>query len=251
MTAAETMDLARLRDGFLRICPQPEHLVAPAGYRDSSLALIDAIFSMQARYESVLTIVHRYAAWANIEVAGLPIDAGEPDQHDLGALGALIGDLEGEDLAREVFGSRAKSPSSNRLKAALVVDAASRLRSPPVNVVARQDVEQMPAGARHLEQKRAWASVVGLGPITFEYFRMLCGAESSKPDIMVVRWLEATTGRRPTWQQALVQIRELTDALEQHWGQPVSQRAVDHTIWLHQSGRQQEAVVHRPEPRLT
>ena len=246
MTATHADVSDSLATAFLRICPEPANLVAPAGYRDSALSLIDAVFSMQARYEGVLAVVHRYVTWAGIESVGLPTDPREADEHDLAQLLERIGDIDPDDLAREVFESRAKSPSANRLKAELIIDAARRLTASPVGVVARQDVETLPDGARYRGQKQAWTSVPGLGPVTFEYFRMLCGAESSKPDIMLLRWLEAATGRRSSWQQALVQIRDLSQELERHWGQPVSQRAVDHVIWLHQSGRDPEPVVYRP-----
>jgi hypothetical protein len=195
------------------------------------------VFSMQARYEGVLAVVHRYAAWAGIESVALPTDPHKPDEHNLAQLLKLTGDIDPDVLAREVFASRAKSPSANRLKAELITVAAGSLTAPHTAVVARQDVETMPDGPRYRAQKQAWTAVSGLGPVTFEYFRMHCGAESSKPDIMVLRWLEAATGRRSSWQGALVQIRNLAQDLGEHWGRSVSQRAVDHVIWRHQSGR--------------
>lgn len=73
--------------------------------------------------------------------------------------------------------------------------------------------------------------------MTFEYFRLLCGAETSKPDIMVIAWLEGVLDERPDTQRALDLIAALTSELHHRWSEPVLQRAVDHTIWRHQSGR--------------
>jgi hypothetical protein len=38
--------------------------------------------------------------------------------------------------------------------------------------------------------------VHGLGWVTFEYFRLLCGAETAKPDIMIHRWLAEALGHQ-------------------------------------------------------
>ena len=104
-------------------------------------------------------------------------------------------------------------------------------------VQTRNDVAMLPDATNYRQQKRAWTGVRGLGPVTFEYFRTLCGAESSKPDIMIVRWLADTLGQHVTWQQALALIAALTEELSRRWDVRISQRGVDHTIWRHQSGR--------------
>lgn len=66
---------------------------------------------------------------------------------------------------------------------------------------------------------------------------MLCGAETSKPDVMVLGWLGETLGHRYTWQEALELVEALAEELETRWNTSDLQRAVDHTIWRHQSGR--------------
>ena len=65
----------RLADAFEAFCPSREQILMPAGYRDSALALVDAVFSMQARYDSARRVVANYAAWAGLQdTPGLPSD---------------------------------------------------------------------------------------------------------------------------------------------------------------------------------
>lgn len=68
---------------FLRFCPSPDRLIVPPGYRDSGFALVDAVFSMQARYEGARPVVANYARSVDVDMdtPGLPKDASTPDQH--------------------------------------------------------------------------------------------------------------------------------------------------------------------------
>lgn len=227
---------ARLADAFTAVCPSPDRLIMPPGYRDSALALIDAIFSMQARYEGARRVVANYARWVGLaDTPGLPLDALEPDRHSVANLHARLGSMSAVEVAEHVFDNRSRHPRAKRLKAELVIEAAARLTD--IGLRSRHDVATLPTDASYPGQKRAWADIRGLGPVTFEYFRMLCGAESSKPDVMILGWLEAVLGTRHTWQQALVLVSALAEELTVRWGIHVSQRGVDHTIWRHQSGR--------------
>ena len=143
--------------------------------------------------------------------------------------------MTASDVAEQVLINRSRSPRANRLKAELVIEAAGKLID--VDVRTRHDVALLPTHEAYGKQKLAWSAIRGLGPVTFEYFRMLCGAESSQPDVMVLGWLEDSLGRRYTWQQALELVSALADELSKRWNVTVSQRGVDHTIWRHQSGR--------------
>lgn len=188
--------VGRLADRLEALCASPDRIVMPAGYRDSALALIDAIFSMQARYEGARRVVHNYATWAGLlETPGLPKNAEEPDGHDLRDLHSRVAEMPAADLIGVVFKNRSRSARANRLKGELVVEAAGKLIG--VGLESRHDVAMWPGKEPYIRQKAAWSRIHGLGPVTFEYFRLLCGAESSKPDIMILGWLEGTLGRRP------------------------------------------------------
>lgn len=225
-----------LADAFEAFCPSREQMLMPAGYRDSALALVDAVFSMQARYESARRVVADYAAWAGLrETPGLPGDNGVADQHSVVDLHDGLVGMPPEEVADRVFDNRTRSARADRLKAELVVEAARRLTE--AGLRSRGDITRLPTEPGYAQQKKAWTGIHGLGPVTFEYFRMLCGAESSKPDIMIVGWLEETLGDRPDTAQALELVAALADELSARWGTASPQRGVDHTIWRYYSGR--------------
>ncbi|GGI07892.1 hypothetical protein [Egicoccus halophilus] len=224
---------AALADAFESFCPAPDGLQIPDGYRDSGLAVVDAVFSIQARYEGVTRVVSSYAEWADLtEIAPLPVERDAPDHHDVSMLANRLSAVSGEAAANDVFDNRS---GTHRLKAELVIDAAQALVA--AGVRRRQDVALTPNDETYETQKLAWTSVDGLGPVTFEYFRMLCGAESSKPDVMVIAWLHEVLGQDFGWRDALDLMSALRDELTRRWGVDVSLRAVDHTVWRHQSGR--------------
>jgi hypothetical protein len=232
-------DSTRLVTAFLDICASPEDLKYPGGFRDSGLAVISAVFSIQAKDASVRKVVARFAAAHGLDVAAL--DQRDPGD-DLYPVERLSAELEGrstQELVSDVFGSAAKSPRSGRTKAELVKEVSSALVD--VGVRSRADVELQPSGERYAVQKQAWTDVAGLGWVTFEYFRLLCGAETAKPDVMIHRWLTRTLGRTSDGPSALEHIRALSAVLASRWGQSVSTRAVDHTIWFHESERAESA----------
>lgn len=86
-------------------------------------------------------------------------------------------------------------------------------------------------------QHRAWTRPDGLGSVSFDYFRVLCGVEATKPDVMVRRWLAGVLGSTPGVRAARELVAALTDELARRWHTDVSKRTVDHTIWRMASGR--------------
>ena len=228
---------ARLADAFQVFCPVPESLITPGGYRDSAFALIDAVFSMQARYEGARRVVASYARFVERGTPGLPIDASTPDEHGVADLREVLRGHEPQEAAERIFQHRSKSAAADRLKAELVLEAATALSSNSVQVRKRQDIAALPTEPSYARQKRAWTSIRGLGPVTFEYFRMLCGAETSKPDVMVLGWLEEALGAKVGWEEGIELVAALTQELGRRWTCPVLQRSIDHTIWRHYSGR--------------
>jgi hypothetical protein len=228
-------DVQQLTDAFVGICPSHGELLHPGGFRDSALALVSAVFSIQAKDESVRSIVDRFAQRQGADVAGLGGPDRGPDEYPIARLAEDLRDLSDDELADDVFESRAKSPRADRTKASLVKEVADTLVG--VGVSSREDVEMTPSGERYEAQKKAWTGVHGLGWVTFEYFRLLCGAETAKPDVMIRRWLTGVLEREVDGSTALALVKELTSELGRRWGVEVSPRAVDHTIWFHESER--------------
>lgn len=223
----------RLADAFLRLAPTSRALRYPAGYADASLSLIDAVYSMNAHYTGVLRVVHRYARTVGIDVVAYGRTRRRPEHR----VSDLVRSLEGRDaeaLATDVFGNRSRG--SGRLKALLVANVARNLVS--LGVDGQEDLAPQDTHA-YERQKGAWTAVHGLGPATWRYFRLLNGKEDVKPDRMLQRWVQAALclPNIPSASATVALLEDLRRTLEARWGQRVSRRAIDQTIWFHESGR--------------
>lgn len=228
------MHIEALADSFTEFCPTPDALRIPDGYRDSGLALIDAIFSIRAHYTGARNVVRRYAEFAGVQVVPLDPVSGSRDRHGIPDVLTNLAGVDPTRAANDILDNRSRS--GGRLKAALVVTAATRLLEK--NCRTREDVALDDSAASYTEQKRAWTDITGLGWVTFEYFRLLCGAETVKPDVMVLRWIDRITDSRPSPRQGLATMRALASELAVRWQvQHVSLRSLDQTVWWHESGR--------------
>lgn len=137
-----------------------------------STALIDAVFSIRARYR---------ASNPGAGVSGRirSFRAAEPRVlNDLAALRAL-----GSTRVRGIMGS---TVTGRRLKAEAVIEAAGVFVDS--GVVSADDFLSTDLEA----MKRAYTSVMGLGPVTFEYFSMLLGIPGVKADTMIIRYVNDT-----------------------------------------------------------
>lgn len=232
----EHIDVVRaLYEKFIKICPSYDTLLYPGGFRDSGLAVVSAVFSIQAKDDAVRSVVDRFAQRHGIEVAALGGPDLASDTYPVARLAEDLADLSEDELTGEVFDNRSRSVRADRSKASLVQEVARELVD--AGVSSRDDVAMSPSGEQYERQKKAWTDVHGLGWVTFEYFRLLCGAETAKPDIMIHRWLDEALGRQVDNATALAMIKDLAAELGRRWEAEVSARAVDHTIWFHQSGR--------------
>ena len=232
---ANGSDVGVLRDRFLEICSGYDSLRYPAGFRDSGFAVVSSVFSIQAKDSAVRSAVNRFARRQGIEAVALGGPDREPDAYPVAQLAADLEGLSETDLI-DAFGNRTRSARANRTKASLVQEAARKLVKVG-RVFSRDDVAMSPSGEEYERQKKAWTCVHGLGWVTFEYFRLLCGAETAKPDIMIHRWLTRALEHDFDNRTALAMVKALAAELGREWKVEVSPRAVDHTIWFHESGR--------------
>ena len=237
--STEVSDIEQLLQSFLGICSSYGSLLYPDGFRDSGLAVVSAVFSIQAKDEAVRKVVDHFAQRQGVTSAALRGPDREPDAYSVARLAEDLAGLSEDRLTGDVFGNLSKSARADRTKAALVQEVARKLVD--AGVASRDDVAMSPSGEQYERQKKAWTGVHGLGFVTFEYFRLLCGAETAKPDIMIHRWLDEALGRQVDNKTALEMIKNLAAELSHTWDVEVSPRAVDHTIWFHESGRAESA----------
>ena len=112
---------------------------------------------------------------------------------------------------------RSRAKASRRLKAAIVVDAAGALAN--VGLIHAADF------TGHPDQRQAYLSVRGCGPVTWTYFGMLLGVSGVKADTWIVRFVRDAVGRSLT----PIEAEALVSAAAAELSVPDSQ--LDHAIW--------------------
>ena len=205
--------------------------VTPPGYGHLSLALVDAVYSIQSRYRAVERVVRAYCDASRTACQALVAQA-EPGfrEHGLDYLLDQAGTLHGEMLADRLFGGN-RSRTAGRLKADVCVEAARRLQA--VSVTSIPDLHKR---ANDAEVRHAWTEVHGLGWVTWQYFCSLAGIDHFKPDVMLMRFAAEALGRDVSAAETDALLsRAFEELLPSYPG--LTRRALDHTIWLFQRGQ--------------
>ena len=222
----------------------------PDGYRSTGLAAIDAVFSANARYQSVINIIDRIRP---ILRQNYPTDA-DLMWFDLVALFSLHDQIAeqypdqplAEFLADNLYQNR--SVVGGRRKS-IVVDALSRrittshqrVRGIPGPLVNSSDFDAMFAlpNRRILGEQLLtdMQRVGGVGPATARYFLLLLGGPYVKPDVMTRRFVSRAIGREASEEETSRLLETAIDELISEEGWPYTVPQVDHLIWLVESGR--------------
>jgi hypothetical protein len=148
----------------------------PGGWpNEADTALIDAVFSTRARYETVVR-----------PLLGRWHDSGLGSGH----LSSLL--ACGPDKLAEVLKNRQLVPgrSHNRpTKVEAVLDVAARMVEAQLDTP--EEIRAAAAGD-HTYVRRLIQGTSGVGPAQSSYFLMLLGVSGVKADTMVTRWVERT-----------------------------------------------------------
>lgn len=218
-----------------RLNPPAEWKPFPGYPRSLALSVIDAIWSINARYSVTKGVIQRYRNQRRWE--------GNAEEDGLPELLALYDNLGGVDAFIDAVGTRNRvstQPNAVR-KGDAVLQAARALHDLGVDTADQfRDADGTPLS----EQLRsAWRAIPGQGSgISWRYLRMLLGLPDVKPDRMVLRFVASALGVdeasvRPDYAAGLV------EAAASRFG--VDQRALDHEIWEYQSGKREahDAVI--------
>lgn len=204
-----------------------------------SLCVLDAVFSMGARYSTTVRTVRTYAEKAGVGVPLAPSDevaAGRfaADERPLSELVARVEASGGPDgFAAYVDNRQRTSPRGGVLKAEAAAEYAKVLAADGIERLA--DVPPLLADPSRLHGvETALAKVKGHGHfgVRMSYLWMLSGDDTSvKADRMVLAWLQGPLGRRPPVPEAVSLVSEAADRLH------VSPWQLDHAIWQAQRSR--------------
>lgn len=201
------------------IVPWPKYRGGWPGEADA--ALVDAVFSTRARYDTVvLPLVERWRDWK-----------GRPSPGNLSALVCA----DRSDIMR-ILDNDQYVPGGARgkhLKVDAAIDVARRL----VQVEKLDTADQILAEADQ-DAARLRATIertFGVGPAQSAYFLMLLGVEGVKADTLVTSYVEHVVGCSGLGQPRIEAVVRL--AAEQL---SMSQIEVDHAIWRTESNARRQ-----------
>jgi hypothetical protein len=204
----------------------PDSWDTPDGYDSVGLAMIDAIWSIGVRYQSVENVIARYRA--ERLAGGHDAEADRPQ--DVRRFIEACGGPEG--FALRVRNHQRTSSRNGILKAEAVLHEARILEHESVGVPA----DLAGASEERLNHLRGqWSAVPGQASgISWRAFCMLVGLAEVKPDRMIRRYVASALGRPGESAVSVEEARDLVMATAAHLG--VSPRDLDHAIWSYQSG---------------
>jgi hypothetical protein len=206
-------------------------------YNSVAHCVLDAVYSISARYESTRLVVIRYCQ--HLGIPRLRTDRRQwpttTNQQRLSSLITIISDIGPESFATNVVRNRQRtSTRSGILKAEAVLDFATVLQNSGVEFF--QDLLRVANNAemdRQLREIRGMASGVAI-----QYFWMLAGIDDLvKPDRMVRGFLYAALGREVEANDVTSLLQETTVLLRRRYPN-LTPRLLDYQIWQHQRAQQ-------------
>ncbi len=194
-------ELTRIVDAAAEVPPAE----CPGGWpNEIEAALIDSALTIRSRYGKPDTSVRRSIGIYRGFRHGRPLD-------DLDQLAAL----SGKDLARIL---------QNDAKADAIVSAAWNLTQIGVHSSKQFD-------ALSEEHRRAYVSVDGFSPVTWEYFCLNLGRPGLMADSRICRWVEDVLGRSVGPIETRTLVMSAAKVLR------ISPVQLDHSIWTYMGAR--------------
>lgn len=221
-----TLDLANL--------PPEGNILSDSYYYNSlPLCVIDSIYSIGVRYESVINVVDSFCEYEGIRRyrdnrERLPFYS---EQYKVSDFIRRFENCSYDYLAEKVFKNNQRTSSRNGiLKSQAVVEFLSILNQNHIDIF--QDLWKIDDNIEK-EIKKITGQASG---ISLAYFYMLAGNDNLiKPDRMVIRFLEDFLNRPVSVDEALEIIRAASVTLgEEEFGITISPRELDHLIWKYQ-----------------
>jgi hypothetical protein len=207
-------------------------LPAEYSYPCVPLCVLDAVFSISARYGAVKNVIRRYCEHFALRPEAL-------EHHTVEDFLKAVVELEPDGLAAAVQNRQRTSTTSGILKA----DAAIRF----ARVLQAHGVDALADAPKVFESVR-FASDIRTIPgqhsgISLAYFFMLAGSdEHIKPDRMVKRFLQRAIGRLPSEDETVALVRAAAVRLRS-LNRTLTPRLLDHVIWKDERRRQPAAAL--------
>jgi len=243
MTTDPTSEAERLTAACQEIFGDETTWITADGYPNSlALCVIDSIFSTGSHYQSVINVVAEYCRYRKNK-------GGDPYIDSIKELLATFAEAGGSLAWAKLVDNHkpAHTKPGALLKAEVVLRAAKALESVDIRNVA--DLHKLHAEDERLAAvKDVWLKLPSQrSGVTYNYFLILAGFQSVKPDRMVIRFVEehlALGGRRLTPTETAELIKDVAELY------PTKPQRLDHVIWRYVSGRdvfrEEDALVREP-----
>lgn len=197
---------------------------------ESSVALLDAVFSMNAKY----TTKNRRGVLDKIKLMRDDLDAPDGWHDSL----SLLTEIPSARIIHYMGGGLvAPNTARRRTKALAVAEAASTMIA-STQLDSASDITSFIERDREKNYKklqRAYTSIVGLGPVTFEYFLMLLGIPGIKADRMITRFVSGAISETVQPLHARQLISEVHADLREAGVIDCGIIEFEHGIWLFES----------------
>lgn len=211
---------------------QPDHF--NNYYASVPICVINAVFSINTKFEAVLNVINRFCKYYNYEamyaVKGKipPIEK----QKSVSIVYKLLKKYDAQILAERIFQNRQRtSPTNGILKAEAVMRFMKILKEFGVEYF--QDVprlildESFEASIKEIPGQKSG--------ISLKYFFMLTGSKDLiKPDRMILSFIYDAIGQKYNPTEALLLIRETVKDLQNKGFKKINARHLDNLIWNYQ-----------------
>ncbi|WP_430335837.1 hypothetical protein [Rhodococcus sp. ACT016] len=227
-------DLTRLVDAAEALDPQPRE----RRWVSLSFCILDAVYSISARYDSVVVpVVHRVAEDCGVDAPS--VQNSTNDEPDPLPLDMFLDRYPATDKLVASTRNRQRTPARGGiLKADAVLQHARVLVDH--NIRTLQDARRLLTDPHRLEAVEADLRKIpgeGTAGVRRGYLWMLVGNEDEvKPDRMVLRWL-ARHGVVVSPEEARQVLATVAERLSVRMGRRITAWELDHAIWLDERSR--------------
>lgn len=203
-------DIIKLEEYIVSLSIQPKSSAAEYEYTNPVLALVDTVLSINRKYDSF--VKPRIELIKNTRI----------DSFD-----SLRQELEKGD---EYFISLWNYNHPQRIE--LLRNLLAYFIDYKNNNNIKTDLETLRTwGEESSVEKYSNWNIKGIAFTTYQYLRMLCGADTVKPDIHILRTIEKGIGRKLSTKDSVKIIEDISRKIG------IKARDLDHAIWLFSSSR--------------
>lgn len=200
------------------------------------LCAINAIFSINTKYEAVLNALNRFCDHFDLELAH-PTKGQIPSadkQKTVSEIYNLIKDISPDTLASDIFKNKQRTSTTNGI---LKADASLRV----IKILKDFGVETYQDIHKILDNETFEGCIKGIpgqsSGTSLKYFFMLTGSKDQiKPDRMILGFIKDATGLTLQPKDALSLIRQSVDDLKKEGYKSLTARHLDNLIWNFQRG---------------